>query len=263
MFPLRNLFPSFERPSHRPRYLNIETARGGRGRVIGGVALLGVACALALTLTQPDASPVAEIPSAQAAASPAAPVNKAKLAEAPAAAVEKPPAAKVWASCAQKTTARRECAMARAAKEAKLTQAAEPVVATVAAPSPLAVAATAPAPKPAASAPKAPEAATTALASASDISSASDEAAAPAAPVRKAKKIRKSDELAAVERAVREATTERLVRVYDEILPDGRRIPVYRRSNGRLEFGTVVGGQYRPSRTVELFSGRPRFFGLQ
>jgi hypothetical protein len=58
-----------------------------------------------------------------------------------------------------------------------------------------------------------------------------------------------------------EAPAERLVHVYDDVLPDGRRVPVYRRANGAFETGAVVEGEYRPGRTVQL--REPRYFGLQ
>ena len=66
---------------------------------------------------------------------------------------------------------------------------------------------------------------------------------------------------AEVERLVREAPVERLVRVYDQVTPDGRRVPVYRRvGSGSYETGVVVDGEYRPARRVEAGT---RYFGLQ
>jgi hypothetical protein len=62
-----------------------------------------------------------------------------------------------------------------------------------------------------------------------------------------------------VVRAVREAPVERLVKVYEQVMPDGRRVPVYRRAgSGGYETGTIVDGEYRPARRAEA-----RFFGLQ
>jgi hypothetical protein len=63
------------------------------------------------------------------------------------------------------------------------------------------------------------------------------------------------------EAPVREAPVERLVKVYEQVMPDGRRVPVYRRQgSGGYETGTIVDGEYRPARRAEA---RPRFFGLQ
>ncbi len=79
-------------------------------------------------------------------------------------------------------------------------------------------------------------------------------AAQPTAPKPKAKTMRAPDA----------APAERLVRVYDQVMPDGRRVPVYRRANGSLEVGTVAEGEYRPSRSAELAQpGGSGFFGLQ
>lgn len=61
-------------------------------------------------------------------------------------------------------------------------------------------------------------------------------------------------------RAAREAPVERLVKVYEQVMPDGRRVPVYRRQGGGYETGTVVDGEYRPARRAEAGA---RFFGLQ
>jgi hypothetical protein len=68
-------------------------------------------------------------------------------------------------------------------------------------------------------------------------------------------------------RTAEEAPVERLVKVYDRVLPDGRRVPVYRRAgSGTLEMGTIVDGEYRsygPARRADLEPTRGRFFGLQ
>ncbi len=69
---------------------------------------------------------------------------------------------------------------------------------------------------------------------------------------------------AKIVRAPDAASVERLVRVYDQVMPDGRRVPVYRRADGSLEVGTVADGEYRPSRSAELAPPAGRgFFGLQ
>jgi hypothetical protein len=44
------------------------------------------------------------------------------------------------------------------------------------------------------------------------------------------------------------------------VLPDGRRVSVYRRSNGSYEVGSIVDGEYRPTRRTEAGA---RYFGLQ
>jgi hypothetical protein len=54
---------------------------------------------------------------------------------------------------------------------------------------------------------------------------------------------------------------ERLVRVYDQILPDGRIVSVYRRASGGYESGSITYGEYRRAAAVPL--ERPRYFGLQ
>ena len=68
-------------------------------------------------------------------------------------------------------------------------------------------------------------------------------------------------------RPVEEAPVERLVRVQDQVMPDGRRIPVYRRvGSGSLEMGTIVDGEYRayrPARGANLEPPTGRYFGLQ
>jgi hypothetical protein len=68
---------------------------------------------------------------------------------------------------------------------------------------------------------------------------------------------------------------ERLVRVYDQVLPDGRRVPVYRRvGSGTYETGMIIDGEYRssrriidgeyrPSRRANLDPPTGRYFGLQ
>ncbi|HET7679812.1 MAG TPA: hypothetical protein VFK79_06710 [Xanthobacteraceae bacterium] len=64
-----------------------------------------------------------------------------------------------------------------------------------------------------------------------------------------------------------EAPVERLVKVYDQVMPDGRRVPVYRRAgSGSLEMGTIVDGEYRAyrsARQADLDPPRGRYFGLQ
>jgi hypothetical protein len=68
-------------------------------------------------------------------------------------------------------------------------------------------------------------------------------------------------------RPVEEAPVERLVRMYDQVMPDGRRVPVYRRvGSGSLEMGTIVDGEYRAIRPARRAFAEPpsgRYFGLQ
>ena len=68
-------------------------------------------------------------------------------------------------------------------------------------------------------------------------------------------------------RPVEEAPAERLVKVYDQVMPDGRRVPVYRRvGSGSLEMGAIVDGEYRayrPARRADLEPPNGRYFGLQ
>jgi hypothetical protein len=67
-----------------------------------------------------------------------------------------------------------------------------------------------------------------------------------------------------VERYVREAPVERLVKVYEQVMPDGRRVPVYRRvGSGSYETGVIVDGEYRPARRANLDPPSVRYFGLQ
>lgn len=241
---LRNLFPDFERPAPR-RYLNIRPQPRRLGRKIAGGLFLSLICAIALAplaaTDSPPSSP-ALVPVAyltDAAAQKAVPAEPVKTAAA------KP-------ACTR-TTARKDCAEARAAKAALLAAAvAEP--------------ASPPAPASAMAAPvvvadnrtetPARVAGTEALAAAEPASEA--DAVAPAKPAtkRKAKKTRVAD-AAPAERSER---VERLVRVYDQVLPDGRRVPVYRRANGGFESGSIVNGEYR--RTA-LALDRARYFGMQ
>jgi hypothetical protein len=53
---------------------------------------------------------------------------------------------------------------------------------------------------------------------------------------------------------------ERLTRVGERVMPDGRRVTVYRRSNGTYEVGSIVDGEYRPTHRTEAGA---RYFGLQ
>jgi hypothetical protein len=265
MFSLRGLFPSFEKPVERPRYLNLQPARRDF-RGIGIVLFLAASCGVALALWEPSTLATtpfvtasvprsAPVEASKTAISAPAEVSKAAIQETTAAAEadddQATPTVKRSVFCSQRTTARRDCADVKALKEARL-KAPEPVVPskTEAAP----VAAKAPdadQPAPASAPAKAPEPVIAA--------NAQPEAPAAQAPQRtatapKAKRPRAADD----------APVERLVRVYDQILPDGRRVPVYRRAGGGYETGTIVDGEYRPLRraTLEPPYGARRF-GLQ
>ena len=122
----RFLFPSFEKPVERPRYLNIEPeAHDFRG--IGTVLLLAASCGVALALWEPSHQVTS--PFATASVSPPAcarPPQHGKVAiqetTASADAEDDQPAPTVRLStlCSQRATARRDCASAKAVKEARL-----------------------------------------------------------------------------------------------------------------------------------------------
>lgn len=251
MFSLRNLFPSFEKPVERPRYLNLEPARRrdfrGIGTVLGVAVIFGAGFAFWQSANAPSASlavaAVQSRPAAIAAGKPAVAV------ETQAAAVTEEdvpaPTVKLSTICAQRKTARRDCASVRAFKEARLN-----------APEPAAQAA---APAPAAAKSAKPESAAvpakpdeTAVAGVNTRA----EAPAPQRPAAVAPKPKKP-------RVDPDAPVERLVRVYDHIMPDGRRVPVYQRAGGGYETGTIVDGEYRPSRRANLEPPYDRRFGLQ
>lgn len=235
MFSFR-LFPSFEKPVVRQRFLNVQPQRRGYGG-IGAVLAFSALCAFLLAL--PDTSQPPKAPARAAVATPAKPAAIETTAGT-AAAADDEPAVKLSALC-DKPTARRACAEAKAAKEARL------------------AAAFARAEAETKTAPSSPSRAVArqALAAArtgAEPEDAEAEQAAPPPPKQKMKTIRVADD----------TPVERLVHVYDHIAPDGRRVPVYRRSDGRYEFGTVANGEYRQTRRAEL--GQPRtfnFFGLQ
>lgn len=262
MFSLRYLFPSFEKPVERPRYLNLEPARRDF-RGIGTVLVLAVSCGVALALWEPSTQATTPFVTAAVEASkvanPApAGVSKVAIQETMAAAgtaaeTDDDQAAltvKLSAFCSQRTTARRDCAEVKALKEARLK-----------------------APEPAASSkPEAAPAAMKVHEAQPELASAPAQAAEPVSAVNAqpdAAAAQASQRTATAPRAKRpraadDAPVERLVRVYDQVLPDGRRIPVYRRAGGGYETGTIVDGEYRPTRraTLEPPYGARRF-GLQ
>lgn len=265
MFPLRRLFPSFEKPAARPRYFNLEPARRDF-RGVGIVLALAASCGVALALWEPSAQ--ATTPFVTASVPRSAPADAGKIArDAPADAGkvaiqettasaaadddQAAPTVKLSVFCSQRTTARRDCADVKALKESRL-RAPDPAMPSKPEAAPAAVKAPAANQLEAASAPaKAAEPVTAA--------NAQPEPPAAQVPQRSAAapKVKRP-------RAADEAPVERLVRVYDRILPDGRRVPVYRRSGGGYEVGIIVDGEYRPMRraTLEPPYGARRF-GLQ
>jgi len=237
----RLFFPSFEKPVDRPRYLNIEQeSRSYHGVWI--VLLLAAVCGIGFSLWEPSHQVTS--PFVSASTPPAAAKAADTTAAAPQAEEETvAPTVKLSTLCSQRATARRDCASVKAFKDARLNApepAAEPAkeskheVATKAVAPALASVATVtpPAAEPDASAAAAPK----------------------APPAQKAKRPRPAEE----------APVERLVKVYDQVLPDGRRVPVYKRAGtGALETGTIVDGEYRPARRANLDPPSNRYFGLQ
>ncbi len=222
--PSLRLFPSFEKPVDRQRYLNVQPQRRGYGGIVAVLAFAGL-CGFLLALPDRSLPPQAPAPSAK-------PVEKV-------AAVTADDSAKPTMLCNDKPTARRACADAKAAREARLAQA-------------LARADTAARRSSPADA-RARKVAVAASNANAEAAPAEGEQPAAIAPRQKPKVPRADD-----------APVERLVHVYDHVAPDGTRVPVYRRGNGGYEFGAVADGEYRQSRRAELGQPRsPSFFGLQ
>jgi hypothetical protein len=256
MFLLRGLFPSFEKPVERQRYLNIEPQRRDF-RGIGTVLGLAAFCGLALALWEPSHTATTPVVAAATQPGPApADANKAASLETTAAAEveddQPAPTVKLSSACAQKATARRDCAGVKALKEARL-KAPEPTASKPVQAPPATV-----------KEPSANQAAPVAVAA-----KPTDTASAANAQT-EAPNAQPQQRMAAAQKAKRsrvqheEAPLERLVRIYDQVLPDGRRVPVYRRVGGGYETGTIIDGEYRPSRRANLeppYSAR--YFGLQ
>jgi hypothetical protein len=222
---------------------------------IAGVLMVGLASAIALTprdtadsLDSP-ATPAAVASAADSAQQQKTAVVEPALATAPTPTPEKAKPAKTAAACGQ-STARKDCVAARAAKAALLevpqeTSPSSPVVESVA--------------EPATNTPPAAvhTAATEALAAADPVA---PEAAPASTPLRTAAK-KKTAVAAKKPRYPDDLLVERLVRVYDRILPDGRVVSVYRRASGGYESGSITYGEYRRASAAPL--DRPRYFGLQ
>jgi hypothetical protein len=252
VFALRHIFPAFERPVAEPHYVHIKPRRSGLALKIAGVLVAGLACAIALTppdtsnSSESAASPVV-VASATEGAQPQKPVA---VDATPTPTPEKAKPAKTAAACGQ-STARKDCVAARAAKAALLEA---PQETSPSSPSPVVASAV----EPAANIPAitAPAAATEALAAAEPVATA-----APAnTPFRTAAK-KKTAVAAKKPRYPDDLLVERLVRVYDRILPDGRVVSVYRRASGGYESGSITYGEYRRASAAPL--DRPRYFGLQ
>lgn len=225
----RSIFPSFEKPVARAQFLNIQQERRSF-RGIAAVLLIAAGCGIGIALWEPSSQVTSPLVSEGITAAPA-PV--AKVAETTAVANadddQSTPTVKLSAFCSQRTSARRACANVKAFRDARLT-APEPAVA-----------------KPAA---------TEAMASAETIASGVAEPASIMAPTPEEPVVQPQKPAApkVVKRRPQEtAPVERLVRVYDQVMPDGRVVPVYRRvGSNSLETGTIVGGEYRPSRRANL-----------
>ncbi len=233
MFSLR-LFPSFEKPVARQKYLNVSPLRRSYG---GIVAVLALSALWGLLLTVPDALQLPKTPAVEKPQTVAAKPEQ-TVAAAPTAA-EDESVIRLSALCTDKPTARRACAAVKAAREARLAEAharAEAKAATSSSP-------------PAVRARK-----TSTAASGASAQATAETEQSVSGPRQKTKTARVADE----------TPVARLVHVYDHIAPDGQRVPVYRRGNGAYEFGAVVDGEYRQSRRAELGQPRvPNIFGLQ
>ena len=262
MFSLRGLFPTFEKPVMRPRYLNLEPQRHDF-RGVGTVLLLAASCGVALALWEPSSRATTPFVTASVEKSKSEPAGVSKVAmqetTAAAEAEDDQPALTVKLStfCSQRTTARRDCAGVKAFKEARIKATEPPALAkTEAAP----VVAKAE-----------PVAAKTVTAEQAEPVSTPSKSAEPVSivPVRpEAPAVQPPQRAASAPKAKRPRATdhapaERLVRVYDQMLPDGRRVPVYRRASGGYEYGSVVDGEYRPRRANLEPPYGARRFGLQ
>ena len=268
------LFPTFEKPIERPRYLNVEPAHRDFSSV-ATVLVLAAACGVALALWEPSIrttpfTTASVRPTAEATTVATAPQASAAIAQETTAAAdvedESTPTVKTSTLCAQRASARRDCAQVKAIKDARLT-APDPVPAPAPAPDAKASAKFAPVVQEAAAAHQPAPAAVQTVAVEQPQTAApnpvpANETVAAASthetPAAKSQRTAKKSK----PRVQEEPPVERLVRVYDQVMPDGRRVPVYRRANGRYEVGSVVDGEYRSSaRRADMYA--PRTFGLQ
>ena len=259
---LRFLLPSFEKPVDRPRFIHIEP-EGYDFRGIGTVLILAASCGVAIALWDPsyqvtssrEVIPPPPTASAATAAKVTAPQTTASADDED---DDSAPAVKLSSQCSR-ATARRECAKEKAMKEARL-KAPEPN-----APARASVVATVPAATVVAASPIKEIQSTAVAANASadaaePVPAVVQPVSAPAVQPQRAAAAPKAKR----PRVVEDGRVERLVKVYDQILPDGRRVPVYRRiGSSGLETGTIVDGEYRPARRANLEPRSGHYFGLQ
>ena len=249
------MFPSFGKPAERPRYINVET-EGRSFRGVGIVLGLAALCGVALALWEPSHQVTS--PFTAASSSRSAPATIPAETTAASAVVEDDqttPTVKLSTQCSQRATARRDCANVKALKDARL-NAPESESPEESKPAPVAAKADMPAvakPDALVQPPVVTPVVTRQTAAATPAETG--EVAQPEAAAHKpAPKVKRP-------RAVEEPPVERLVRVYDQVLPDGRRVPVYRRvGSGNLETGTIVDGEYRPARRANLDPPSGRYY---
>lgn len=272
----RFLFPSFERPVERPRFVNLEPeSHDFRG--VGTVLLLAASCGVALALWEPShqvTSPFVAAPGSRSAPMTAdrAPSQETTAAAAAADADDDAaPTVKLSTLCSQKTTARRDCAEVKAIKDARLNapeptpepakQRKSPVVAAQSPSKANQAVASKPSLTPAVAPSQAP-AVTPSQASAApsatpprppaDIPTQTASVTQPETSAAQSQKTAFAPKAKRQRQPTEEASVERLVRVQDQVTPDGRRVPVYRRvgGSGGYEVGTIVDGEYRASRRL-------------
>lgn len=293
----RSLFPSFQQPADRPRYLNIEP-EGRNFRGVGIVLLLAAVCGVAVALWEPSNQITS--PFVTAATPRSAPATVGAQPETAAVDTDDDdddqvtPTVKLTTLCSQRATARRDCANVKAMKDARL-NAPDPEAAVAPAeevkPATVAVEVSSPEPKPAAvtAKPSGPEpkpaaapaskpalvaaktsnpvppAVAPAPAATQSVAVVTPEESHPVPPadIPGAQQPKTTSASKVKRQRPAEEPVERLVRVYDQVLPDGRRVPVYRRvGTGGLETGVIVDGEYRPARRAYLDQPSGRF-GLQ
>lgn len=232
----RSIFPSFEKPVERPQFLNIQQDRR-HFRAIGAVLLIAAGSGVGMALWEQSH----KVPARSMAALAATPALESTTSEITTAGAngdddQSAPTVKQSAFCSQRTSARRACADVKALKEARLTAPAKPE----------------PAAKPAAVAKQpSPAAQASVMVAAEPVSVA--------APVVTPKK--QAAPKVAKRRSQENAPGERLVHVYDQMTPDGRRVPVYRRVvRGAYETGVI---EYRSTRRANLEQPSGRYFSLQ
>src|SRR5262245_56461672 len=119
----RRLFPSFEKPVERPRYVNIEPESYEFGG-IGTVLLLAATCGVAFALWEPShqvTSPFATASATRPAPSEIARVASRESNSSAESADEEPnPTVGFSNLCSQRATARRDCVSAKALRDARM-----------------------------------------------------------------------------------------------------------------------------------------------